>query len=453
MGPQEGVPSQLGAELHLFPLQDEVGGAHGAHLPAHGAGVPVGGRGALEIGPGLVRVHGDLEHGLPVHLVPGLGHAVVQVPGMGDALGDVRRVGGDPGGDDPLLHVVGVRQAEVLCRGHVAEEIRPAGRGDGPADGGGDVVIPRENVGDQGAQDVEGGLVADPLFQAHVGGDLVHGHVAGALDHHLDVLVPGPLGQGAQLDELGDLAGVGAVVQAAGAEGIPQADGHVELPEDVQHVVKILVEGVLVAGHLHPGKQQGAPPGDDVHLPLVPLEGLHRPAVQAGVDGHEVHPFLGVGPDHPQEVLGGDLQQVLFQVADGVVHGDGADHSGGHFDELPAEGVGLAIVGQVHDGLRPEAQGHADLVHLHLVIVGVPGDPQVYVDLGTQPLADPLGAEGGVTDVGGDGHLPQGHPLPEGLRLHVFLFRHGLHLRGDDALLGRFHLGAVCSHGPHPFLS
>ena len=93
------------------------------------------------------------------------------------------------------------------------------------------------------------------------------------------------------------------------------------------------------------------------------------------MDGHEIHPFFRVGPDNLEKVLRGDIQQVLFQVADGIIHGDCADHGGGQFDELLAKGVGFAVIGQVHNGLCSKSQGHTDLVHLGLVVVGVSRDP------------------------------------------------------------------------------
>jgi hypothetical protein len=61
-----------------------------------------------------------------------------------------------------------------------------------------------------GPERVEGRLAAFAQLLLHVDLDLVHRHVAGALDHHLAALVPGDLGQLAQRLELGEL---GAVVR------------------------------------------------------------------------------------------------------------------------------------------------------------------------------------------------------------------------------------------------
>lgn len=57
--------------------------------------------------------------------------------------------GGNTGGDNALLHVGSVWEAEVLCRGYVTQKIRSTGRSDGAADGGSDVIVAGENIGDQ----------------------------------------------------------------------------------------------------------------------------------------------------------------------------------------------------------------------------------------------------------------------------------------------------------------
>ena len=179
--------------------------------------MPVCRRGAFKVASSLVLVQSKVKHGLPVHLVTGFGHGVVLLPGVGDALGDVGGVGGDAAGDDSLLHVVQVRQAKMLCRRHIAQEVRTVCRCNGSADGGGDVIIAGGNVGDNGTQYIERGVVAKPLLQLHVGRNLIHGHVTRPFHHDLHVLCPGALREAAKLNQLGNLPCVGAVVDAAGA--------------------------------------------------------------------------------------------------------------------------------------------------------------------------------------------------------------------------------------------
>ena len=99
----------------------------------------------------------------------------------------------------------------MLGGGHIAEEGGPVHGRHRPADGGGDVVIAGGDVGDQRPQHIEGGAHAEGLLHLHIGGHLVQGHMARPLHHHLDVVVPGPLGQLAQAHQLLNLADVGGV--------------------------------------------------------------------------------------------------------------------------------------------------------------------------------------------------------------------------------------------------
>ncbi len=137
----------------------------------------------------------------------------------GHALDDVGRVGGDLRGDEPLADVLDARQAEVLGRGHIAQEVGPGRGRHGPADGRDDVVVARGDVGDERAQDVERRAFADPFLEPHVHLDLVERDVPGALDHDLDAGLAGPLDQlaeGQQLLDLGPVGGVDRPTPAAG---------------------------------------------------------------------------------------------------------------------------------------------------------------------------------------------------------------------------------------------
>ena len=111
---------------------------------------------AVPDGLGSFRVDGALPLLLPVEGSPGVRHGIVHVPGVGNLLGDVSGVGGNPGGDDALLHIVHIGQGQMLGGGYITQERRAGGCRDGTADGGGDVVIAGGNVRDDGAQNVEG---------------------------------------------------------------------------------------------------------------------------------------------------------------------------------------------------------------------------------------------------------------------------------------------------------
>ena len=100
---------------------------------------------------------------------------------------------GNLGGHEAIEHILGVGQAQVLGRCHVAQEVGARARGDGATDGGGDVVVAHADIGHQRPQHIERGVVAQALLQFHVGSDLVERHVARSLDHNLDAGGPGAL--------------------------------------------------------------------------------------------------------------------------------------------------------------------------------------------------------------------------------------------------------------------
>ena len=125
------------------------------------------------------------------------------------------------------------------------------------------MVVPGGHVHGQGPERVEGGALAHLLLEVDVLLDLVHRDVPGALDHDLDVVAPGHLGelaQGAQLGELGLVVGVG---DGAGAEAVPQREGNVVGGHDLAQLLEVGVEEVLLVVGQAPGGEDAAAPADD----------------------------------------------------------------------------------------------------------------------------------------------------------------------------------------------
>jgi len=58
-------------------------------------------------------------------------------------------VPGDPAAITPGPNIGSIRDTEVLGRGHVTEEIGAGSGGDGPADGGGNVVVAGGDIGSE----------------------------------------------------------------------------------------------------------------------------------------------------------------------------------------------------------------------------------------------------------------------------------------------------------------
>ena len=174
-------------------------------------------------------------------------------------------------------------------------------------------------------------------------------------------------------------------------------------------------------------------------------------AGDAAVQGHKVHAVLGMEPHHVDEILGSQGGEIPLIMDDAVVNRHRADHSGTLGGELPAEGLGVAVGGQVHNGFRPHVHGGHDLLHFDVIVLAVPGHAQIYVDLGAEHGADAVGIDAGVQPIRADSYLTPGNQVPDFFPRTVFFFGYCLHFGGDNALPGSFHLGCVISHMFLPF--
>ena len=148
------------------------------------------------------------------------------------------------------------------------------------------------------------------------------------------------------------------------------------------------------------------------------------------MDCDEVDAVLSVAAHDVEEVLGGDGDESLFEVAYGVVHGDGADHRRRLLDQPRAERLRLPAVRQVHDRLGAKFEGDVDLLPFDLLIGKIARDTQVHVHLCAKPLAHAFGGKRRVVDVRGDGDAAGCDPLADEFGRAALLF-------GDDAHGGR----------------
>ena len=137
------------------------------------------------------RIERQVELILPAELEPRLRQRIVPLARARMALREIGGVRGDLVGDHARLHVVAVRQAEVLLRRDVAEHRRAVPADHRRADRRRDVVVAGRDVGRERAERVERRLVAPFELLLHVLLDEMHGDVAGAFVHHLDVVLPG----------------------------------------------------------------------------------------------------------------------------------------------------------------------------------------------------------------------------------------------------------------------
>ena len=228
----------------------------------------------------------------------------------------------------------------------------------------GDVVVARRDVGGERAQRVEGRLVADFELLGHVLLDQVHGHVAGALDHHLHVVLPGDLGQLAQRLQLGELGLVVGVGDAAGTQAVAQREGHVVGLHDLADVLEVRVEEVLLVVGQAPLGEDGAAAADDAG---DALGGQRHVAQQhAGVDGEVVHALLGLLDERVAEDLPGEVLGLAVDLLQRLVDGHGADGHGAVAQDPLAGLVDVVAGGEVHDRVRAPADGPGHLLDLLL---------------------------------------------------------------------------------------
>ena len=128
---------------------------------------------------------------------------------------------------------------------------------------------------------------------------------------------------------------------------------------------------------------------------------------------------------------------------DAVIDGNGADHRGTLAGQLLAEGLCIAVAGQVHDRLSSHIDGAHDLFHLDVIILAVSGNAQVDIDLGAEHAADAFRIQRFVQTVGRDRDLAFCNELHQILCRHVLFFRDLADLFRDDAFSCRIHLRRI----------
>ena len=230
--------------------------------------------------------------------------------------------------------------------------------------------------------------------------------MAGALDHHLDVVLPRDLGQLAQSVELGELRLVIGVGDAAGAEAVAEREGDVVGLHDLADLGEALVEEALAVVGEAPFGHDRAAAADDPGDPLRGQRDVGQP--HPGVDGEIVDALLGlldqrVAVDLPVQVLG-DAADLLQRLVDG----DGADRHGRVADDPFAGVVDVAAGREVHDRVRAPADRPHHLVDFGGDVAGDRAVADIGVDLDQEIAADRHRLAFGVVDVVGDDRAAAG---------------------------------------------
>ena len=226
---------------------------------------------------------------------------VVAVAGAGAVPGEVGGVGRDLVGDHALADVFDLGQAQVLLGRHVAEHAGPVPAGQGRADGRGDVVVARGDVGHERARARRTGprCTRSACFSMFMAIWSI-GTWPGPSTITWQPRAWARRVSSPRVLQLGELGGVGGVGDAAGPQAVAQAERDVVLPHDVAEVVEVRVERVLLVVGDHPLGHERAAPRDDPGDPM----GRQRDVVaeDAGVDRHVVDALLGLVLDHVEQV-------------------------------------------------------------------------------------------------------------------------------------------------------
>ena len=159
----------------------------------------------------------QLELLVPVKQETRVGKRIVAVPRARPVPRHVRRVRRDLVRDHALLHVLRVRQSQMLLRRHVAQHRRAVPADHRRSNRARDVVVARRDVNHQRPQRVKRRFVAQLHFLFHLQLDLIHRNVPRAFDHHLHVVLPRLLRQLAQHFQFRELRGVARIRKAARA--------------------------------------------------------------------------------------------------------------------------------------------------------------------------------------------------------------------------------------------
>ena len=193
----------------------EIGSAHRAILP-------VGVACLLEILQGQLGVEREMELVAPAEIKTGFREGIVADGGSGMSFRHIGGMGSYLIGNDTCAYIIFIGKRQVLLRGDVAQHCGAKPCYLRTTDGAGDMVVAGGDVGDDGTEGVEGGLVALLQLALHILTDFMHGHMARTLDEGLHILLPGTHHEFTHGVEFGKLGGIVGIGRTTGAQTVAQ---------------------------------------------------------------------------------------------------------------------------------------------------------------------------------------------------------------------------------------
>ena len=169
------------------------------------------------------------------------------------------------------------------------------------------MIIARCNIRNERSKHIKWCSLTDCLLNLHIRFDLIKRHMTRSLDHNLNILFPGTSCQLTECDQLLNLGNIGCILQTARTTCITKAHRNIIFSADIQHFIIILVEWILITGHLHPCINDGTATGYDVHQTFILTEMTCCFLIDATVDRHEINAILRMHSDNVEPLLRGDL--------------------------------------------------------------------------------------------------------------------------------------------------
>jgi hypothetical protein len=329
-------------------------------------------------------------------------------------------VGGDTEGYQPLLHLLGIGEPEVLGRRDVTKVIGAGARRDACPHATRDMVMADGDIRGQRPRDEKGGTRMPPVASDVRRDPVCPDMPPYPFDDHLNAPFMGTPRECRVLCHLPFLCLIHPVVDAPAPHGIPEGKDDIVAFQDRENPVEVLEEGVLGPVLHHVGTGNGPALRDHPHDPFVPPQGPEEFSAHAMEDNGR-YSLLHVAAKGGDDIFTGHGADA--DPGGRLVDGDGRDRELRH-PEYPSPDIpDITPHGEVGQGIRTVFFGDDRLFQL-LLGFGLQGRcTDIHIHLGPESPPDPKGLFSPQHDDGFPaGNMieerPPFHPLGPGNRLH-----------------------------------
>ncbi len=326
----------------------------------------------------MFRVERALELRLPIECAARLGHFQIPVRGAFQTARHVAGVRGDFVGDHAFVHLLGVGQAQMFRRRHIAQERRPVCRRGGRPNGGNDMVVPRGDIDDHGSQDVKRRPVAEFLLLFHVHLHLVEGNMPRTLHHDLHARRTRPAHKFSQNGQFPELCRVARIRQTARTQSVPQRNRHVVLAQNLANLIPARVKRVFRLVVLHPLRHDRPAAGDDPHDALLGERNVRQK--ESGMKRHEVHALFRLFLYYAQKEFRIHDGDVARRARKRFIDGNRAEGNRRSLEHALPDGYDIRPDREIHDKIGAGFQGDGEFVQLVALPRTGRGTPEIGVD-------------------------------------------------------------------------